>query len=69
MRKIIQLVVIHVNKYNHFGVLCDDGTLWVRERAKKMEPWNIDETKPPQPDWTWNEIDTSQINSGVQNGI
>jgi hypothetical protein len=61
-RKIIQITVVHA-QYNYLMALCDDGTVWVRERAKSKKSLDLDtlDNEPAQSDWTWNKIDTTQI--------
>lgn len=45
-RKIVQ---IFVSSRDLLGALCDDGSVWLREKGKNAE-------------WVWTEVDISQIN-------
>lgn len=47
-RKIIQ---IFVGNGFLLGALCDDGSVWLREKDNKDAEWN------------WTEVDISQLNS------
>lgn len=58
-RKIIQITVIESVKYNRLCALCDDGTVWVRERAGSAD--KDERAGSADKNWTWVELDISQI--------